>query len=70
VALQSLILDPKAVYKVKKGVGYPPTLVDEDSVQSLAVRAKWLYEAYIARVRSEEEKKLDPLPFPFRHLQK
>ena len=56
VDTEGLILDPKAVYKSKKGAGYPKTLVNFEEIESLAIRAKWQYQAYITRVRQEEEK--------------
>ena len=58
------------MYKSKKGAGYPKTLVNFEDVESLAVRAKWLYQAHIAKVRWEEEKGRKSLPFPFSYIQK
>ena len=51
VDFEGLILDLKAVYKSKKGIDYPKTLVNFEDVESLAVREKWLYQTYVAKVR-------------------
>ena len=56
VDFEGLILDPRAIYKSLKGTGYPKTLVDFDEVERLAVRAKWIYQAHITKVRQEEDK--------------
>ena len=58
------------MYKSKKGAGYPKTLVNFEDIESLAIRAKWLYQTHIAKVRQEEEKRKETLPFPFSYIQK